>query len=151
MASNEASIIEIMNTNADVPMSEVCRIIASQFSFAESRARAYYSGMVRSGKAPGKVEAKPVTRVAKPKKTKAERMVLDASVVLAGGKMKGKPVKGMDLKALAHEEVLARLLARKPVDEADEDPVPEVKPIGEPDQDFPLSISEGELAEVLGR
>jgi hypothetical protein len=150
MASKEALIIAIMNQNADQPMAVTVSEIAKTFEFAESRARAYYSGFVRSGRAPGRVEPK-VKAAPKPKRSSADRMRVDAETALAGGRMKGPAVPGMDLKALAHEEVLARLLARKPAVTDEDETLPEPKPIGEPDQDFPLSISEAELQDVLGR
>ena len=73
MATIEAQIIAIMKNHSDDSMAEVTKIIIDQCRIPEVRARAYYSTMVRKGKAPGRVEPKGAGRV----EPKVARVVKD--------------------------------------------------------------------------
>jgi len=129
--SKESRIIAIMNlavearagSGTEPSMADVCATIAEEFGFPVSRARAYYSTMVRTGRALGKLESAVPTRAPKAPKPKGSKgMLADAE-----NAMRGAPAPGMDLKALQHEEVIARLLNRGAVDagEVDDEAVAE--------------------------
>lgn len=87
--SKRAVAIEIMNSNATLPMAEVLPLIAKANGIEVGAARSYYVYLVKNGMAQGKVEAAP-------KAPKAEK---PAKAVKAPKAKKEKPVKAKAEKA----------------------------------------------------
>lgn len=76
--SKRAIAIEIMNSNAKLPMSEVLPLIAKANGIDVGAARSYYVYIVKNGMAKGAIEDKPkadkAPKAAKAPKAKAEKV-----------------------------------------------------------------------------
>lgn len=82
--SKRAIAIEIMNSNAKLPMSEVLPLIAKANGIDVGAARSYYVYIVKNGMAKGKVEDKPkaekAPKAAKTPKEKAVKRMVKETV-----------------------------------------------------------------------
>lgn len=111
--SKRAIAIEIMNSNAKLPMSEVLPLIAKANGIDVGAARSYYVYIVKNGMAKGKIEDKPKAEKApKTAKEKAVKRMVKETVKKAAKAPKAEKPKAPVKSAEEIEKIKAANLAR---------------------------------------
>ena len=111
--SKRSDAIEVMKSNATLPMADVVKLIADKIGVTEANAKSYYKWIVANGKGPGVVvkDVRAPKAAAKPKTPKAPKLIkpkLDTSVLKDKKKVTDKTVEELaDIRAKNLERLRA--------------------------------------------